>query len=524
MPSVPDRRALRRRATVAALFGFAAALTVSEASAQVAFPGAEGFGALATGGRGGRVIKVTNLDASGPGSLQWALDQPGPRIVVFDVSGVIEGDILVPHGDVTIAGESAPGGGITIAGRLTAEYDESVQNIVVRFLRVRPPPLTGGSDGEQYDAVQFSRNRRFILDHISVSWASDETIDLYEAVDATVQWSTIEESSVEGHPEGEHNYGLINGPDGSRVSIHHNLFAHHKNRCPALATGPADVRNNVVYDAQHGFVHHNEAWGAFNIVGNYYRQGPSAALFPFYFDGGEGSSYFLADNYIDDPDDFTGLVDDPWTSGEHPTFGDMEGYGQGVSEPFDFSGEPSWVPVTTDDVFTAYDRVLSLAGAFPRDMVTWRTLAEVEDRTGSWGAKPPADLFEGLNADAPAADSDSDGMPDAWESANGLDPDDGADASEVTGSGYTAIETYLHERAAALTGDAPSNPVGGGSGGGSSGTGGPTPVDDGYEYQPQEGSGCACATESRGESSSWAWAVVVGLWLTIRRRRLTRGS
>ena len=302
-------------------------LFAAETSAQVAFPGAQGFGALATGGRGGRVIKVTNLNLEGEGSLQWALDQQGPRIIVFDVSGVIDGDIYVSYGDVTIAGQTAPGGGITIAGRLFAEYDESVQNIIVRFLRVRPPPLTGGSDGDQYDGIQFSRNARFILDHISVSWGSDETIDVYEADDATIQWCTIEESSVEGHSEGEHNYGLINGPDGHRISIHHNLFAHHKNRCPAVANGPADIRNNVVYDVQHGFVHHNESSGGFNIVGNYYRQGPSADLFPFYFDGGEDARYYLANNYIDDPDDFTGVVDDPWASGEHSTFENMEGEG-----------------------------------------------------------------------------------------------------------------------------------------------------------------------------------------------------
>jgi len=464
------------RTAATAAFGLTTWLVAAEASAQIAFPGAEGFGARATGGRGGRVIKVTNLDSGGEGSLQWALDQSGPRIIVFEVSGVIDGDHTITHGDVTIAGQTAPGGGITIAGRLFAGYDESVRNIIVRFVRVRPPPLTEGDDGDQYDAIQFSRNGNFILDHISVSWGSDETIDVYAADDATIQWSTIEESSLNGHSEGEHNYGLINGPDGHRISIHHNLFAHHKNRCPAVANGPADIRNNVIYDARHAFVHHNESSGGFNIVGNYYRQGPSADIFPFYFDGGGGARYYLANNYIDDPDDFSGVVDDPWASGEHSTFGDMEGDGQEVGEPFDFSEEPTWVPVTSDDVFEAYDRVLSSAGAFPRDVVTWRTLSEVEDRTGSWGASAPADLFEGLTADAPPSDADGDGIPDEWESSHGLDPNDDGDASDVMPSGYTAIEDYIHERAAVLMGGAPSNPGGGragtgGAAGGSPGTG-----------------------------------------------------
>ena len=223
-------RTLRRLGVAATLL--ASSLVASNAWAIPSFPGAEGFGAVATGGRGGTVLKVTNLNADGPGSLQWALDQSGPRIVVFEVSGVIPGDITVNHGDVTIAGETAPGGGITIAGRFYAAYDASVQNIIVRFLRVRPTPLTGGTGGDQYDAIQFSRNSRFILDHLSVSWGSDETVDVYEADDFTIQWCTIEESSTEGHSEGEHNYGLINGPDGYGISLHHNLFAHHKNRCP----------------------------------------------------------------------------------------------------------------------------------------------------------------------------------------------------------------------------------------------------------------------------------------------------
>src|SRR5262245_49159180 len=115
------------------------------------FPGAEGFGAVATGGRGGQVIKVTTLDATGPGSLQEALDVDAPRIIVFAVSGVIEGDIEVSFGDVTIAGQSAPGGGITIAGRLLGAFDDSVQNIVIRHLRIRPPALPEGVDGAQWD-------------------------------------------------------------------------------------------------------------------------------------------------------------------------------------------------------------------------------------------------------------------------------------------------------------------------------------------------------------------------------------
>src|SRR5690606_6844648 len=143
---------------------------------------------------------------------QDALNQDEPRIIVFDVSGVIDGDIEVPYGNVTIAGQTAPGGGITIRGRLTGAYEHGVDNMIIRHIRVRP--VYDNSSGVQFDTIQFSRNAQLIFDHVSASFGIDETVDLYEARDVTVQWSTIESSATEGHPEGEHNYGLINGPDG----------------------------------------------------------------------------------------------------------------------------------------------------------------------------------------------------------------------------------------------------------------------------------------------------------------------
>ena len=139
-----------------------------------------------------------------------------------------------------------------------------------------------------------------MLDHVSCSWACDETIDIYGARDVTVQWCSMEESAVVGHPEGRHNYGLISGPQGQRVSIHHNLFAHHARRCPAIANGPADVRNNVIYNFRDGLSHegHRPNDLGFNLIGNYYKRGPSdAKIFPFCFLG--DVSYFLRDNYIE---------------------------------------------------------------------------------------------------------------------------------------------------------------------------------------------------------------------------------
>ena len=516
---------------VAAFVAVGFVLLPAAARAQPAFPGAEGFGAVATGGRGGRVIKVTTLDATGPGSLQEAVAASGPRIVVFDVSGVIEGDITIENGDVTIAGQTAPGAGITVNGRFWAAYDEGVQNIIVRHLRVRP--IYDGSAGEQFDAIQFSRSSRVILDHMSVAWGVDETVDLYEANDVTFQWSTIEESGTEGHPEGEHNYGLINGPDGRRLALHHTLFAHHRARCPAIANGPAEVRNVVAYNVRHGFVHHNPASGHFNLVGNTFIQGPDDDLIPFYFDDesdGEDPNlrYWLADNAIDDPGDYSGIVENPWQSPPlHPSFEDLyldESYR--ADSEFDFASESEgYVHVTTQPSAEAYQLVLDKAGAWPRDTVTRRTIQEVTDRGGSWGAHVPGDLMEGLTAGTPAPDGDGDGMPDAWETEHGLDPANGDDHSTVTASGYTAIEDYINGVADALTGGPPpasGSSGAGGPGSGPSGAGNGTGAGAGAgggsnENAGLEGDGCGCRTVGSG-TSGVPLALLAMLGLLCRRR------
>jgi pectate lyase len=419
-----------------------------------AFPGAEGFGAMVSGGRGGRVIKVTTLAATGPGSLQAALDESGPRIIVFDVSGVIEADIIeISSGDVTIAGQTAPGGGITIQGRLYGAYDDSVGNIIIRHVRVRP--IYDGSDGEQFDGIQLSRNHHFILDHVSVGFGVDETVDVYEATDATVQWSVIECSGTEGHPEGEHNYGLINGPDGVRLSVHHNLFAHHKNRSPAIANGPAEVRNNVAYNTRTAFVHNNPASGPFNLVGNYFRAGSSDTMIPFFFDdendpAANDLSYFLSGNVLDgaNSDCPPGNVDDPWSQCDYDPYRD-DSFVAAAESDFS-SASADWRPVTTSSADEALDQVLARAGAFPRDVVTARSVEETQASTGAFGARVPSDLFEGLSAGTAPTDSDDDGMADAWESDNGLDASDGSDHATLMPSGYTAIEEYVNGLADAL--------------------------------------------------------------------------
>lgn len=410
----------------------------------LAFPGAEGFGAQATGGRGGRVIKVTTLAASGPGSLQEALDQDEPRIVVFAVSGVIEADpIWIRHGNLTIAGQTAPGAGITIRGRLYG--DDAANNLIIRHLRIRP--AYAGEGGGSYDGIQLVQTGLVIFDHFSAAFAVDEVMGIFTVEDVTVQWSTLCMSATEGHPEGQHNYALLSYRP--RVSIHHNLFAHHSTRNPACALGPVEVRCNVVYNFDNGFTHHNPPSGPFNIIGNTYKQGPNGDAKPFALDDtpGEGLAYWIADNYVDDPGDYLGAVADPWADAlfldVYGSLGKGEEY-RAASEHDFAAAYPDYIPVTTEAPQSAYAAVLAQAGAWPRDVVTLTAVEETEQRTGEWGARIPADLMAGLTPGTPPADADEDGMADAWEQAHGLSPADPADHATIMPSGYTAIEDYIN--------------------------------------------------------------------------------
>ena len=437
-----------------------ASLPVNPDGEVRAFPGAEGFGAMVTGGRGGKVIKVTTLAPSGPGSLQAALDEPGPRIIVFTVSGVIAAPgtnnlkITIPHGDVTIAGQTAPGAGITIRGQLFTDYDAAPSNIIVRHIRVRA--VYDGSSATQYDALQFSTAHHFILDHVSVSGGADETVDLYEAHDATVQWSTIESSAavVQQGDTTTHNYGLINGPDGNRLSVHHTLFAHHRVRSPAIANGPAEIIHNVVYNGLRGFVHNNPATGGFNFIGNTFVDGPSAALAAFYFDPEnaiDGSlRYFLSGNEARGAQGACspGAVDDPWTTCD---IGQEAPAATRTTTKHAFTGD-AYREVRTGPTTAGYDAVVARSGAFPRDFIAKRSVSELASGTGAYDSRYSNDsnFLEGLSAGVAPTDADGDGIADDWESANGLSPSNPADAATIMPGGYSALETYLAHLAEAL--------------------------------------------------------------------------
>jgi pectate lyase len=425
---------------------------------SLAFPGAEGFGARVSGGRGGKLVRVTTLAADGPGSLNEALAMPFPRIIVFEVSGVIAAPSFeIAEGDVTIAGQTAPGAGITLTGPLRGRYDPSVGNIVIRHLRLRPQ--YDGSDVTQYDALQLSKNHHLMIDHVSAAFAVDETIDLFEAKDVTVQWSSIETIDDRDNPTGRYIRGIVAGTDSARISVHHQLCIHDRGSCVSIAGGPAELVSSHFQDVRAAFTHSAASHGQFSFVSNTFYSGPNLTLLPFVFDDEAATAasdlaYYLDDNQLLDAtiDCSQGNLDDPW--------GCTYGVGRGVEyrsrTPFDFASlSPTWLAVTSTASSELAAQLLPRVGAHPRDVVTAQAIADVGSQTGILDPEYPADLLEGLSVSDAPLDSDHDGMPDAWESAHALDPFNAADQNVILNSGYAAIEEYLNQRAATLLGEGP---------------------------------------------------------------------
>ena len=441
----------------------------SETGLVRSFPGAEGWGAVSKGGRGGRVIKVTNLNSTGPGSFAAACAAAGPRIVVFEVSGVIRGDIRIRHPYITIAGQTAPGAGITVEGMISS-YNHGAHDIIIRHVRVRPRRTIGATG----DCIQLggrgpknTGTYNIILDHLSLSWANDETIDLYHAHDVTVQWCTIEESDDQGHRKGAHNYGLISAAaDNGAVSLHHNLWAHHGRRVPCMApyreNAAGDFCNNLIYNCRGGYTedgHGVRAKSPVNLHRNYYRRGPQtqARMYPYALS--PQMSYYVRENYFED-----------WGYQGHPRHWKWGGPDRAPRWiQFNNNGRELDAPAKTPkielvDAKAAFPLVIAKAGCWPRDRVTLRTIDEVKNKTGDWGRNAPLEptdewFLKGLSPTKAPADSDGDGLPDDWEKSHGLDgnnPHDG-NRTVVTGEsendrhlGYSYIEFYLNQLADTL--------------------------------------------------------------------------
>jgi hypothetical protein len=457
-----------------------------EKPALPAFPGAEGWGSDTPGGRGGKVIAVTNLNPDGPGSLQEACATPGPRIVVFAVSGVISNLITIEHGNITIAGQTAPGAGITIAGQLATK--EGISDVVIRHLRVRPMKVAdsfAGPEGERrarrlhecgkanpqqgefdpaafqtmpaefHDGASLNGVERLVLDHFTVSWAADESLSVCRSRYVTVQWSSIEAGTIKEGTKysGYHNFGMFSAYNatGDFISVHHNLFAHNSRRIPSVRDGQADLRNNVVYNARGGFDHDGScsATGTphdYNYIGNYFKRGPNSTgtLAGVSWGNRFWWAEFRNETRADRGRSFYFVEDNLWDDQPPPLPPYIEDGTCRLKEPMPAP------KVTTQKAKEAYELVLARAGAWPRDAVTRLTIEEVRAGTGDYGRREPkGGLLEGLTPGAAPLDTDKDGMPNEWEKKNGLDPTKD-DSAKVMPSGYTAVEVYLNELAEAL--------------------------------------------------------------------------
>ena len=395
-------------------------------SQQLAFPGAEGFGAYATGGRGGTVVHVTNLNASGPGSLADAVSQPN-RTVVFDVGGVIDitGQNLTIASNLTIAGQTAPGEGITIYGGRVIMSNSS--NVIMRYIRMR------GSISMPEDKCTLTMDYcdNVILDHCSISWGRWDNVHIKDANNITYQNCIISEGI---EPQ---RFGAIT--DGTRNwTISHCLWTNNKSRNPKMKCY-LQYYNNVVYNYGIGIVGgHSAADNYQDVMNNYFITGPSSGSSNKYFDQWtETDHLYSTGNYTDDNRD--GKL-----NGRLIT--DYNG-----ATPMQQPNLKCQAPMNLEPAEDAFYAVMEHAGASRvRDGHDLRIIEQLAS-LGTKGAFIANEQDVGgigtlAGADAPA-DSDGDGMPDEWEKANGTDPDKADGNGDADGNGYTNIEDYVNSLA-----------------------------------------------------------------------------
>ena len=458
----------------------------------VAFPGAEGFGAQSLGGRGGRVIEVTNLNDSGPGSLRECVNAQGPRTCVFRIGGTIttQSEIIVRNPYLTIAGHTAPGGGITI--RAAQNYHDeafmiSTHDVVIRYVRFR----AGASAVPNSSRRSLTINNgayNIMIDHCSFSWATDQPLLLIDGVrNTTIQWSIVSEALANStHSENgafqEHSTGLsVSGKNyqstqrTGNITIHHNLLAHNGGRNPQNAGyGLQDVVNNVIYNwGGQGFTTHDlQANVPSNIVANYFKPGVNST-------GAEIRASHVNDANTGPQIYVYGNIGPRRTSDTQPHLNSISSGDQVYTVTNRFPAPA----VTTTSAERAYGLVLLKAGVrIPMlDAVDKRILEEVKNGTGKiidcvsaseltspincasrifvspadytrYGINDPLDNkgWPVLAAGTPPQDTDHDGMPDTWETARGLNPNANDSAQDRNGDGYTNIEEYLYELAAAF--------------------------------------------------------------------------
>jgi hypothetical protein len=436
--------------TSAAFVGASSAQTLSREVR--AFPGADGFGAFTVGGRGGKVVKVTNLNDAGPGSLRAAISEVGPRTVIFSISGtiVLATPLVIRNPNITIAGQTAPGGGITLAGN---ELRISTSEVIIRYIRSRH----GDVSGVEGDAISLTAGRNIIIDHCSASWSTDETLSVSQHMTTgpdqldkvTVQWSIISESLDQSvHSKGAHGYGtLVRGSAGSRYSFHHNLWAHHRARMPRPGNfaeakddprGPIfDFTNNVFYNwgggsnDGSGYNVDETAISRYNFRANSYRQGPnSRTALAFVESAPNARAHFLGNAMNGQSVDTNTIVKLKRAS---------EGYHSAT--PFETEH------LEAASALFAEVQVLARAGASKsRDSIDRRIIQEVRSRTGRIiNSQSDVGGWPQLTTGTALPDRDGDGMPDNWERRHRLNPAEARDGSgDRDGDGYTNLEEWMN--------------------------------------------------------------------------------
>ncbi|MDE5570631.1 MAG: pectate lyase [Prevotella sp.] len=438
---------------------------------MLSFPTAEGYGKYTVGGRGGSVYEVTNLNDHGPGSLREGVEASGPRTIVFRVSGTIdlERPLTIRNPYITIAGQTAPGDGITIKRH---PLNIGANEVVIRYIRVR----LGDEAGRDTDAISSRHQNNIILDHVSASWSIDETMSIYMCENVTIQWCMITESLfMSTHVKGHHGFGGIWG--SNYATYHHNLLANHSSRNPRWASGCGynDYRNNVLYNwgynSSYGGEKHEKGTddkGDFviNFANNYYKPGPATqsgkVSYRIVNPGGRGDNdwgkWYVSGNYVEG---YEAVSRDNWNGGVQPSGGDKVLPLIRMDKPWDAMKINEQTPVE------AFRLVLDHAGcSFPvRDAVDIRIINDVKNgvatyegkaykamgkitnsgkKTGIIDTQSDVGGWPVLKSTAAPVDSDHDGMPDKWEKNYGLNPHDAADRNLKHSSGYTALEVYIN--------------------------------------------------------------------------------
>jgi hypothetical protein len=396
------------------------------AAALPAFPGAVGFGAVATGGRGGSVYHVTNLNDSGTGSFRDAVSA-GHRIVVFDVGGYVQLSSAVSvKSNLTIAGQTAPGGGIGFMGREVSF--SGATNVIVRDVRFRQGDLDPDSTKSGINLLNTSN---MIFDHVSIEFAQWNNIDSVGASNVTVQYS------IDADPIGQQ---FAAHTETGPYTWYNDLFANAHNRNP-LAKANTQYVNNVVYDYQAGYTAGNSS-GHFlhDVVGNYFIAGPrtTSASNAYYQMGNQ--SVFNSGNYLDGNRDGT-------LNGSSLGVG-----GGGTALTSAWSADTASIP--TSSAAAAYADVVAHAGAVPRDQVDSNVIGNVTSLGTAgdlWSHQSATGLgnsgYGTIAGGTAPTDTDRDGMPDAWETRYGLNPTNAADATgDFDHTGYTNVEKYLNSR------------------------------------------------------------------------------